>query len=63
MASWGDEIKQCVNTVIAESGVTFDAGLFSQDVVVLSFKVADNLTEAVQYGANEWCIMLPSCFQ
>jgi hypothetical protein len=47
MASWSDEIKQSMDTVIAESGVTFDTGFFSQDVVVLPFEIADNLTEAV----------------
>jgi hypothetical protein len=46
MPSWSDEIKQSVDTVVAESGVTFDAGFFSQNVIVLSFEVADNLTEA-----------------
>jgi len=46
VASWRDEIKQSVNTVVAESGVTFDAGLFSQNIVVLPFEVANNLTEA-----------------
>jgi hypothetical protein len=59
MASWSDEIKQSMNTVVAESGVTFDAGLFSQNVVVLSFEVADNLTEAEWYNVNLWNLRLP----
>ena len=54
MASWSDEIKQSVNTVVAESGVTFDARLFSQNIVVLSFEVADNLTEAEWDSVNHW---------
>jgi hypothetical protein len=60
MASWSDEIKQSVNTVVAESGIAFDAGFFSQNVVVLSFEVADNLTEAVWYHVNQWSLRSPN---
>lgn len=46
MAGWGDEVKEDVDTVVAESGVTLDAGLFCEDVVVLSLKVTNYFREA-----------------
>jgi hypothetical protein len=59
MASWSNKIKQSMNTIVAESGVTFDAGFFGQNVIVLSFEVADNLTEAKWYNVNQWNLRLP----
>ena len=49
-----------MNTVVAESGVTFDARFFSQNVIVLSFEVADNLTEAEWYNINQWSLGSPN---
>ena len=46
VAGWGDEVKQNVDTVVAESWVTLDAGLLSENVIVLSLKVSLNLGEA-----------------
>lgn len=45
MASRGDKIEKNVYTIIAEAGVALDARLFRQDVVVLPFKVAYDLTK------------------
>lgn len=45
MSSGRDEVEQSVNSVVAEAGVTLDARLFGQDVVVLPFKVPDDLLE------------------
>ena len=41
-----DEVEQDVNTVVAESGVTLDTGLFGEDVVVLALEVADDFAKA-----------------
>lgn len=41
-----DEVKQNVNTVVAESRVTLDTGLLSKNIVVLALEVADNFAEA-----------------
>lgn len=46
VAGWGDEVKKNVNTIVAESWVTLDAGLLSENVIVLSLKVSLNLGEA-----------------
>ena len=41
-----DEVKQCMNTIVSESGITLNARFLCQDVIVLMFKVADDLREA-----------------
>lgn len=46
VAGWGDEVKENVDTVVAESWVTLDAGLLSENVIVLPLKVSLNLGEA-----------------
>ena len=51
-----DKVEQDVDTVVAESGVTLDTGLLSQNVVVLALEVANDFakaTYACQYGASE----------
>jgi len=45
-----DEIEQDVDTVVAESGVTLDTGLFSENVVVLALEVADDFAKAEKAG-------------
>ena len=35
-----------MNTIITEARVTLDPGFFGQDVVVLAFKISENLLEA-----------------
>jgi hypothetical protein len=41
-----DEVEQDVNTVVAESGVTLDTGLFGKNVIVLALEVANDFAEA-----------------
>jgi len=41
-----DEVQQSMNTVISETGVTFDTRLFSKNIVVLTLKIANDLLEA-----------------
>jgi hypothetical protein len=40
-----DEVEKGMNTVVPETRVTLDTGLFGQDVVVLALEVADNFLE------------------
>jgi hypothetical protein len=35
-----------MDTVVAESGVTLDTGLLSENIIVLAFEVANDLTKA-----------------
>jgi hypothetical protein len=46
MAGGSNEVEQRMNTIIAEAGVTLDTGLLCENIVILSFKIANNLTEA-----------------
>ena len=46
VAGWGDEVKENVDTVVAKSWVTLDAGLFGENIIVLSLKVSLDLSEA-----------------
>lgn len=46
MASRGDKVEKGVDAVVPEPRVTLDAGFFSQNIIVLSLQVADNLGEA-----------------
>jgi hypothetical protein len=46
MSSGSDEVEQSVNTIIAEAGVTLDAGLLCEDIIVLSLEVANDFTKA-----------------
>lgn len=39
MASWGDKVEESVYTVVTESRVTLDTGLFSENVIILAFEV------------------------
>lgn len=49
MAGGGDEVEKYVYTVVAEAGVTLDTGLLGKNVVVLSLKIANDLSEAVEH--------------
>lgn len=40
-----DEVQQSMDSVIPETGITFDARLFGKNVVVLTLEVADNFLE------------------
>lgn len=46
MASRGNEIYQCVNPVISKSWVTFNPRFFSQDIIILTFDIRQNLLKA-----------------
>ena len=46
MAGGCDEVEECVYAVISEAGVTLDARLFCEDVVVLTLEVSHNFREA-----------------
>lgn len=45
MAGRCNEVEQHVDTIVPESRVTLDAGLFSENVIVLPLEVSDNLGE------------------
>jgi len=49
VTGWGDEVEKNVNTVVAESWVTLDPGLFGENVIVLSLEVSYNLGKADRY--------------
>lgn len=38
-----------MDTVVTETRVTLDPGFFGQDVIVLAFKISENLLEAKEY--------------
>ncbi len=42
MTGGGDKVKECMNTVVSKAGVTLNTGLFSENIVILAFKVANN---------------------
>lgn len=46
MAGRGDKVEHGVDSIVREARITPDARLFREMIVVLSFKVADNLREA-----------------
>ena len=46
MACGCDEVQQHVHTVVPEAGITLDARLLGENVVVLPLEEADNLREA-----------------
>jgi hypothetical protein len=45
VASRSDEVEQGVDTIVAEAGITLDSGLFCEDGIVLSLKVADDFAK------------------
>ena len=47
MASGRNKVEQGVDTIVSEAGVTPDARLFSENIIVLTLQVADNLLEAI----------------
>ena len=55
VASGGDKVEERMHAVVSEAGVTLDAGLLSQNVIVLSLEVADNLGEAVGVHISADC--------
>jgi hypothetical protein len=53
MASRGDEVEECMHSVVAEAGVTFDTRLFSENIIVLPLNVAGYFTKAEAVSAFE----------
>ena len=52
MASGRDEVEESMNPVVAETRVTLDTRLFRENIVVLAFKVANNLLEPIAMRGN-----------
>jgi len=50
----GDEVEQAMNAVIPEPGVTFDARLFGQNVIILAFEVTHDLLETAKGLGRIW---------
>jgi hypothetical protein len=48
MASRGDKVEQSMNTIITESWIALDTRFLRQNIVVLSLKITNDLTEAIQ---------------
>ncbi len=46
VAGWGDKVKKCVDAVVSEARVTLDPRLFRQNIIILSFQIAEDLLEA-----------------
>ena len=53
MASRGDKVEKSVNSVVSEARVTLDPGLFSKDVIVLAFEIANDFLEATEVLKSE----------
>lgn len=47
MSGGRDEVEQGVDPVVSEAGITLDSRLFSEDIVVLTLKVTNDLLEAI----------------
>ena len=47
MTSWWDKIKESMYAIIPETRVTLNSGFFCKNIVVLAFKVANDLLEAI----------------
>lgn len=59
MAGRGDEVEHGVDTVVPEAGVTLNARLLRENIIVLSFEVANNLGEGslvVDLVAEAGCV-------
>jgi hypothetical protein len=46
MACRGDKVKKSMDTIVAEAGVTLDTGLLCENIIVLAFEIANDLTKA-----------------
>jgi hypothetical protein len=43
----GDKVEKSMDTVVPETGITLDARLFSQDVIILTLEIANYFLKAV----------------
>jgi hypothetical protein len=46
MSGGSDEVEECMDTIVAETRITLDTGLLCKNIVILAFKVANDLTKA-----------------
>ena len=54
VTGWGDEVEQAVNTVIPKPGVTLDARLLGQNVIILAFEMTHDLLETTMGLGDIW---------
>ena len=47
MSRGGDEVEHGMDAVVLEAGITLDAALLCQDIVILPFEVVEYFLEAV----------------
>jgi hypothetical protein len=52
MPGGSDKVEQCMDTVVAEAGVTLDTGLLCENIIVLSLEISYNFTKAFILSAN-----------
>ena len=45
MAGRSDEVEKSVDTIVTETRITLDTGLFCQNIIVLSLKITNNFAE------------------
>ena len=50
VTSWGDEVKQGMDTVVAEARLTPDTRLFGQNVIILALEVPYDFLETVGFS-------------
>ena len=59
MAGRSDEIEKGVNSIISESGVSFNPAFLSKDIIILSFQISSNLSKTsfiINLVAESRCI-------
>jgi hypothetical protein len=49
----GDEVQESMHSVVSEAWITLDSGLFRQNVIVLTFEVADNFLKPRKKSRRE----------
>jgi hypothetical protein len=45
MTSWGNEVEKRMDTIVPEAGITLNARFLCENIIILAFKVANNLLE------------------
>ena len=48
MSSGRDEVQKGMDSIVPETGITFDTWLFRQDIIILAFKMTNDLLETVK---------------
>ena len=46
MSSGRDKVQEYMNTIVTEAGIALDTRFFSQNIIVLTLEVANDLLEA-----------------